>query len=495
MAQVLPSSKAVEDFTVVPHKPAETRILRNLGYSVPSPILYHYDWRRTSPFEAQRVTAAMLVCEPRAFVLNGMGTGKTRSILFAFDYLRKLGLVKRMLVVAPLSTLSFTWAREVFQVMPEYRVGIVHGSRDRRLKILTDKEIDIFVINHDGVGVVAEQLAAMDDLDILAIDEVSAYRNNSTRRWKIMNKLTSRFSYVWGLTGTPTPKSPTDAFGIIRLINPQAYPSSFKRFRDEMMVQVNQFKWVPRTGSEKKVFDYMQPAVRYTLADCIDIPPTQYSDEQVKIGTKQQKTYDAIVKHGKIMVDEAQITAVNAGVLVNKLLQISAGCVYSSEKVPVVLDAKERLGVVSDLVDQADGKCIIFCPYIPIVDMVHDHLQKQGVKVAKVYGATTPHERANIFSEFQDGPPGMGPKVIVAHPKTMSHGLTLTAANMIIWYAPTDDLEIYEQANARIARPGQTAHRVIVKHIVGTKMEELVYKRLKGKQKAQGALLELFEEE
>jgi len=134
--QVIPHARHLPDNRlVVPHEPTETRVLRNMGYNVPSPIHYGYDWNGDTPFKAQKATSAMLVVEPRAFVLSTMGTGKTRSVLFAYDYLRKTHAVRRMLVVAPLSTLNFTWAREVFFKFPKYKVGIVHGSKEKRLKI------------------------------------------------------------------------------------------------------------------------------------------------------------------------------------------------------------------------------------------------------------------------------------------------------------------------------------------------------------------------
>ena len=440
------------------------------------------------------VPSTFLVFRRNGKVFVSGNTGKTRSVLFAYDYLRKAGLVRKMLVVAPLSTLTFTWAREVFHVMPEYKVAVLHGTKARRLRILKETDADIFVINHDGLGVIKDELIHLPKLDVICFDEVAAFRNYRTQKWKNAKAISLDKPYVWGLTGTPTPNAPTDAYGIIKLINPSAYNGSFKKFRDMLMQNVTTFKWVPRRGSEKRVFEIMQPSVRYRLEDCVDIPPTQYVQEQANMGRRQKAAYDALRQHSRVLVDQNKITAANQGVLLNKMLQISTGCVYDSNKVPVVLDSGPRLQLVQRLVEEADEKTIVFCPFVPIVDMVYEHLKKAGITTYKIYGATPQAMRNDIFQRFQGSRRVFGPEAIVAHPATMSHGLTLTMANTIIWYGPISDLEVYEQANARIARPGQEASRVIVKHIVAAKIDELVYKKLMSKAKTQDALLELYNE-
>lgn len=483
-----------EDKLLLPHTPYETRILRNLGYSVPSPIWHQYDWNGTKPFKAQKATAAMLVCEPRAFVLSTMGTGKTRSVLYGFDYLRKAGLVHNMLVVAPLSTLNFTWAREAFFNFPKYKVGIVHGTKQKRLKVLK-QEHDIYVINHDGVKTLNNELQNM-NFDVICIDEIATFRNARSQRHKAMARVAANRRYLWGLTGTPTPNSPTDAFGIIKLITPASEKArSFTHFRDELMQKVSQFKWVPKPGAEEKVFKFMQPSVRFTMEDCVDMPPVIHLDREATMGPKQKKAYEAMRKYCRLKVEEGggEITAMNEGVLLSKLLQVGAGVVYDSEKRPVVLDPDNRLKVALEAVEENAHKAIVFCPFVPLVHLVGDYLQSHGVMVQKLWGATSKKDRDKIFTAFQDRKQGRQKEVIVAHPGTMAHGLTLTKASMVMWYAPTHDLEIYEQANARIARPGQTAEHVQIVHIVGSPTDKKVYSRLQQKKKVQGALLELFE--
>lgn len=489
---VFPHHKTLPDGRfALPHGGEEVRVLRNLGYDVPSPVMVGYDWGGTTPFKAQIVTTAMLVVEPRAYVLNTMGTGKTRSVLFAYDFLHRRLACGKMLVAAPLSTLNFTWAREVFQVFPNYKVQVLHGTKKKRLQQL-EEDADIYVINHDGLGVIEEALTKkFGKNDVFCVDEVAVFRNSRAKKHKVARRLSTHFGRVWGLTGTPTPREPTDAYGIIRLINPgqAGVPRAFTHFRDELMVKRGPFKWLPRPGASEKVFGYMQPSVRFTLEDCVDMPPVIHQNYEAEMSPEQNRIYKELLKHCRALHDKGSVTAVNEAVVLNKLIQVSTGCVFTDNHGAKSLDNKKRLAVLKELVEDNDRSVIVFAPYVPLVEQLYEQLAEDW-PTHMVHGGVNQGARSKVFNAFQNGP---GKQVLVAHPATMAHGLTLTAANLIVWFGPTYDLEIYEQANARIARPGQDADRIVIAHIVGTPVERRVYKRLKEKEKMQGALLELFE--
>lgn len=494
IAAVFPHRKTLPDGRfVLPHKPDEVRVLRNLGYTVPSPVMCDYDWGGTKPFKAQIVTTAMLVVEPRAYVLNTMGTGKTRSVLFAYDFLRKRGEARKMLVVAPLSTLNFTWAREVFQVFPGYRVGVLHGTKEKRLKVL-NQDFDIYVINHDGLGVLGKELAAkFGKGDILCFDEVAVFRNSRSKKHKAAATLSLAFTRVWGLTGTPTPREPTDAYGIIRLINPgqAGVPRAFTHFRDELMRRVSQFKFLPRPGAQEKVFKYMQPSVRFTLKDCVDMPPIIHMDHEAALSAEQAKVYKELVRFCRAQATSGSITAANEGVVLNKLLQVATGAVFFDDKKARLLDFGPRMTVLEELVEENDRSLIVFAPFVPLVDAIAEKLEAAGHTVHKIHGGTPPKERSEAFTKFQTI---QTKQIIVAHPATMAHGLTLTAANLIVWNGVPWDLEVYLQANARVARPGQTSERIVIAHIIGSSVEKQIARRLQNKETMQGVLLDLFDQ-
>ena len=194
---------------LLPHDPHTTFALRKHGLDVPAPVLTQYAFQSGDGkpvFDVQRNTVAMMTTTSRSYVLNGMGTGKTRCALWAYDYLKGNGLAKKMLVIAPLSTLKFTWAAEVLRTLPHLKVGVLHGNRQRRTDTLADRSIDIYVINHDGLKIVMDQLSARPDIDCLCIDELAVYRNGSTDRSKDLREYARRMKWVWGMTGSPTPR-------------------------------------------------------------------------------------------------------------------------------------------------------------------------------------------------------------------------------------------------------------------------------------------------
>jgi SNF2 family DNA or RNA helicase len=239
------------------------------------------------------------------------------------------------------------------------------------------------------------------------------------------------------------------------------------------------------------VYKALSPAIRFTLAECVDIPPTVFVDRYVPLTKGQQEAYnqmrDALVVEAK----EGLITAANAGVKASKLRQIATGCVYGPDGKVAKFDAKPRLEECLKLVQDAEsGKALVFVPFTAALHSVAEFLQQHGRLVSVVYGDVSKAERDRIFGEFQNG---FGTDVIVCHPKVMAHSLTLTAASMSIWFAPYDQPGIYEQANCRTPRPGQKLTTVIA-NIGGTPIEKLMYQRLKTKQNVQNALLDMIRE-
>ena len=481
------------DWFGVNHGEDETRLLRNFGLPVPAPIVEHYafpsaDGKR--PFAKQLLTSASMVMNPHSFVLNGMGTGKTKSAIWAFDYLRTNGIAKRMLVVAPLSTLDFTWAREIFKTLPHLVVRVLHGTAEKRRKLLAEKA-DVYIVNHDGVKVLAKELLQRRDIDVICFDEASAYRSARAERSKLARKLTVGRKYVWGMTGSPTPRDPTDAFGLALLITPQTCPRSWVQFRQDTMVQVSQFRWVARKDAAEIVSKVLQPAVRYSLDEFVELPDVVERTIDVPLGPKQKAVYDALRDHAAALLKEGTITAANGGVVFSKMLQASIGWVYGDlDRQVHTLDNKDRLDALMDIIDSADQKVLVFSPFKSATAGIAERLKAEGIDFASVTGDTPHGERTKIFAQFQGGE---SLRVLNAHPECMSHGLTLTAADTIIWFGPVTKLETYTQANARIRRVGQKHKQQIIK-MVSTPAERMVYRRLADKHELQENILDLLAE-
>lgn len=493
VTHVIPTAKVFEfrgqPLVAVPHRIDEVRVLRNLGFRAPSPILHHYRWPGVyDPFHAQRMTAQFLTLHLRCFVLNDMGTGKTLAALWAYDYLRRTKRVRKMLVVAPLSTLERTWADEVFENFPNLRVGVVYGDKARRQRILAD-DYDIYVINHHGMAVVEKELIAK-GFDVVIVDEGAIFRNARTQLWKTLRRVVHGIERIWWMTGTPTPTSPTDAWAQVRIIAPERVSSSFIKFRDQIMRPVGPFRWLPRVDATQTVAHAMQPSIRFTRDECVDLPECMYVTREVAMTPDQATAYKAMLTTLYMEYGTGRATAVNEGVKMGKLIQIACGVVYGQGGQEIALPNGPRIKEVLRVIEEAHTKTIVFVPYKSVLRYVVGELEAAGLKVGMVSGDVSAAERALIFHRFQKG----DLDVLAAQPGAMSHGLTLTAASTILWYGPTTSNETYEQANARITRPGQK-HQQFIVHIEGSTVERVAYRRLKAQQTMQGALLETVEAE
>lgn len=435
------------------------------------------------------------------FVINGVvvhNSGKTVSVLWAFDYLRKAGVVSKMLVISPLSTLERAWGDEIFRNFPEMSFAVLHGTREKRHKLLAN-DFDIYIINHDGIKApeTVKALVEREGLDLVVIDEIASFRNASTDRWKALNTLVNgnlkaglpEKEWVWGLTGTPIPNAPTDAWAQIRLINPTKVPRYFGQFRDTVMKPVGQFRWIPRENAVEYVHGVMTPAIRFAREDCIDLPPTTYVTRQTELTPEQKKAFDEMLRKFHTECESGSITAVNEAVKMSKLIQILCGVAYGANGEEVVIPAKPRIELVREIIDESSSKVLVFVPLTAALEVVAEELSK-SFSVAVVHGKTSKHQRDEIFSAFQQQ---ADPRVIVANPGTLQHGLTLTAASTVIWFAPIHSNESWQQANARVTRPGQKRNTLIVS-IEATPLERKIYDRLAGKQKMQGLLLDLLKE-
>lgn len=478
----------------MPHDCDTVTRLAYMGVKVPSPILYYYDWPRErtlipEPFAHQKETAAFMVTYPHSFVLNDIGTGKTMSALWAMDFLMQEGLLKRALLTTPLSTLERVWGDALYFHFKHRTFNVLHGAAARRKKLLA-QERDFYIINHDGINVVGAELAQRPDINGVDIDEVAVYRNKN-ERWKAMDRLLyptkgAPRAFAWGLTGAPIPNSPEDAFHQCKLVTPTSVPKYFTQWRNMVMDHQSTYVWTPRVESTKIVYEAMRPAIRFTRDECLDLPPCIIQTRDVDLSADQSKHYKAVMKELYTEVQGGKVTAVNEGVKLSKLLQIACGVVYDIDGTPREIDPGNRLETLMEVIEQINEKVIIFVPFTAVTGMLARELN-QHWNFAVVTGDTPPAERNKIFLDFQNPAIDMD---IIAHPGCMSHGLTLTEASSIIWYAPIDSNDTFQQANGRITRAGQkyTANIIL---LAGSAVERKMYKRLEARQNTQGMLLEM----
>ena len=492
VAVMIPHAKTFvhegQQMMLVPHKIDETKVLKNLGYDARPPVMLNYVWPGPSPFDAQRVTTALITTHLRSYVLNGLGTGKTRSALYAYDFLKQTNpSMGRLLVVAPLSTLRQTWAREIMLVFPHRTCAVMHGSKAKRLAALAS-DAEILIINHDGVEtIVKELIEAKEQFSMVVLDELSVYKNARTELWKKTYSFVKDIERVVGMTATPMANSAIDAYGQLKMLTPGVLKGqSFGRFREQVMTKITEFKWINRHGAVDEIYKMMQPAVRFSRDECYDMPPCTYITRECELSPEQRRLFLIMQSEGAIK--ELNVTTANAADQINKLKQIALGTVYDAQRNIIELDVSPRTRLLEEAIEQSASKVIVFTPYKSSLAKLVAHLQKQWT-VAYVSGDVTPHQREQIFTMFMNSP---DPHVLVAHPECMSHGLTLTEASTIVWWGPPDSLETYEQANGRITRAGQRNAQLIL-HLVATRLEQQIFKLLERRANVQQALLDMFE--
>lgn len=290
--------------------------------------------------------------------------------------------------------------------------------------------------------------------------------------------------WCWGLTGTPTPTAPTDAFAQSKLVTPENYRGHFTSFKAETMYQLSQFKWMPRKGWENTVARVLKPAIRFERTVCTDTEPVDVW-RRAELSAEQHKAYKELLQHAVADIRGGAVTAVNAGVLASKLTQVACGVVYDASGVPVRMDFGPRLAVLEELIEQNDEKVLVFVPFTGVLDALASELRKRWT-VAVVDGSVSKNARDKIFREFRTS---ANPHVIICHPQCMAHGLDLTSASLAIWYAPHDK-RTYQQAGARIDGSKQTVKQDIA-HIYATPEEKRIYQVIKEQGRMQDLLLEI----
>ena len=345
---VIPKSKELSlNKVVVNWGVDEAHTLQSLNIRVPSPIEKQYRWvGKFTPYQHQKDTASFLTMNKKAFCFNEQGTGKTASAIWAADFLMQ--------------------------------------------KVVKD------VIANGG-------------FDLIIVDEATHYKNVQTKRWKTLKKLVNEDTWVWMMTGTPAAQSPLDAYGLAKMVNPLQVPRFFGTFREQVMYRVTQFKWVAKDTAKSTVFAALQPAIRFTKEQCLDLPDMVYTKRKIKLTTQQKKYYEMLRKRMVMQVAGEHITAVNAAVNINKLLQISAGAIYTDDGDSIQFDISNRYKVLREVIDECSQKVLVFVPFRHTIDMLADKLTSDGITSDIIRGDVSAHKRSEIFERFQNTP---DPKVL-----------------------------------------------------------------------------------
>ena len=498
--QIIPKHKVVENFDdgsvmmAVYWGLEESMVLKNLGVrNVPSPITRRYKWPgKYKPMSHQIETSAFLTLHRRAFVFSEPGTGKTLSALWAADYLMSIGHVRRCLILCPLSIMQSAWLGDLSNSIIHRSAVVAHHHQASRRIEMVQGDYEFVIANYDGLNLIADEIRADGRFDLVIVDEANAYKTATTKRWKSLKSIIKADTHLWMMTGTPASQSPVDAYGLAKLVNPDGVPQFYTAWRDKVMYKLTMFKWAPKPEAKDVVHTALQPAIRFTKEQCLDLPPVLTTTREVPLTPQQAKYYNMLKEHMLVETAGESITAVNAAAGVSKLLQISCGAAYTDDKEVVEFDASPRLAVLEEILNETSRKVIVFALFRSTIDSIHTHLTKHNITAECIHGGVTASKRADIIHRFQHSP---DPRILVMQPQATAHGITLTAADTVVFYGPLMSVEQYIQCIARADHKGQNSDKVTVVHIQGSPIERKMFHALELKVGDNTLLTDMFKSE
>jgi len=414
------------------------------------------------------------------------------SALWAADYLMRTKRVRRVLVLCPMSIMHSAWMNDITSSVVHRTAVVAHHAKASRRIELIQGDYEFVIMNYDGLPLVAQEVRANGTFDLVIVDEASAYKTATTRRWKTLHSILRPETWLWMMTGTPAAQSPLDAYGLAKLVNPKGVPPYFGSWRDKVMNKITQFKWAPKANAKDTVYEALQPAIRFAKKDCLDLPPVMKETRTVALTPQQSKYYRLIKDQMLAQASGETISAVNKAAVVNKLLQISAGAAYTDMGETVVFDCSPRLHVLDEVFEETDRKVIVFALFRSVIDSVAEHLRARGRNVEMIHGDVNPTKRGQIINKFQHTDEL---DILVMQPQAAAHGITLTAADTVVFYGPLMSVEQYEQAIARADRKGQTSDKVRVIHIQGSPIEEKMFKAMDARVSDARLLADMFDSE
>ena len=445
------------------------------------------------PHEYQKEAVKFLIEHGSGALWLDPGLGKTAIVLSAYRILKSKGLIKKMLVIAPLRPVYGVWPTEAqkWEQFEHYSVGVLHGAQ--KDKVL-QKEHDIYVINFEGLSWLSSKLNGKPwPFEVLVIDEISYMKNTQTQRFKTLKPLLNKFHRRWGLTGSPAPNSLLDIFGPQYIIDQGAtFGPYVSRFRSEYFYPSGYggFEWKIQPDGEKRIHEKLEGKVlRMAALDHLDLPELTYNNIIIELPEEARKIYDDFEKKLTIELAAGEITAVNAAVAVMKGQQIANGGSYldGDERQTIhIHDAKTD--AVVELVEELSGQpCIIGYHFQHDLERL-----KKVFPDAPVIGSGIIGDKLDKIIEQWNA--GEIP-VLLAHPMSAGHGLNLQGSgHAVIWYSLTWSLEVYEQFIRRLWRQGQKNH-IVVHHIIANKtIDKAIMLAIKNKDTTQQNLLKAVQE-
>lgn len=446
------------------------------------------DPRPWTPRPYQIESLRWVLERPHCGLMLDPGLGKTSTTLAAVQLLGQEEHVHHVLVVAPLRVAKTVWPVEAqkwadFNMMEV--VDLTEKSQEERVALL-QRGAHIFVINPESLQRVLE----LDpwkwvNLDMLVIDESTKFKDSQTQRFKALKKYLHKFNRRVILTGTPAPNGLQDLFGQMYVCDRgESLGQYITHFRQRYMYKgYDGFTWHMAPGSEQEIYERVKPKLLRLMAkDHLEMPELINNPIEVILDQDVMRKYRSMEDHFLLKLSEdTTVVAFNSAALGTKCRQIANGFVYDGNHTAIRIHDK-KLDALEDLIESLQGRPLIVCyEFIEDSEAIRKRFP-QAVDVSKA---------RDISKTIRDFNAGDIP-LLIGHPKSMGHGLNLQEkCHDICWFGITWDLELYQQAIARVWRQGQPSQFVINHQIVAKDTLDLtVVERLNQKDVTQNRLNE-----
>ncbi len=436
------------------------------------------------PYEYQRYATQFIQTHEASAIFLDCGMGKSVITLTAIQHLIANGKARRVLIIAPLRVAQTTWPDEIrkWDHLNGLTFAVAVGTCEQRIAALRQKA-DITIINRENVEWLIAKSGQKWCFDTVVVDELSSFKSYQAKRFKYLLKVRPFVSRIVGLTGTPASNGLMDLWAEFRVLDMgERLGRYITRYRETYFTPdkrnaqvVFSYKLLP--GAEERIYEKIgDMTISMKAKEYLKMPELMQNNVYVKLDAKAERVYAELKDEMVVELKGAEIDAVNAAVLSNKLLQMSNGAIYADDgKIVKIHDAK--LDALEDLSESANGKPVLVAYWFK-----HD-LQR----IKDRFPTAREIKTAEDIRSWNKGEIAMG----LIHPSSAGHGLNLQqGGSTIIWFGLTWSLELYQQLNARLYRQGQK-ETVVIHHILtrGT-IDERVLRAVGEKDKTQSALID-----
>lgn len=437
-----------------------------------------------SPHDYQTFATNFILEHPIAAVLLEMGLGKSVITLTAiFDLTLDSFLIRKVLVIAPLRVARDTWPAEIekWDHLNGLTYSVALGDEAQRKAALL-KRAQVYIINRENVDWLVNKSGLPFDFDMVVIDELSSFKDHTSKRFKALRKVRPKVKRIVGLTGTPSANGLMDLWTEIGIIDMgQRLGRFITHYRNSFFVpdkrnQQMVFSYKPLPGAEDEIYRRISDiTISMKNTDYLKLPECVINEIPVWLSDKEKKVYDTMKRDLVLSLEGREIDALNAAALSNKLLQMANGAVYADDG-SVARIHDHKLDALEDIIEASNGKPVLVAYWFK-----HD--------LERILNRF-PAEKLDSADSIKRWNDGEIPLAVI-HPASAGHGLNLQAGgSTLVWFGLTWSLELYQQTNARLWRQGQK-DTVVIHHIItkGT-IDEDVMRALKRKDKTQTALID-----